>query len=163
MRKVLVVDTEFTNFTSIESLATDAKLISVAVLDPVSGEYFYAEVDGWEESDCSEFVVEHVLPQLNDFPVSIEEAAHGLKQFLAQYDDFVFASDAVECDHVMLCQLFGGSWPKGCSDLMSSMVDLYEESDSIIFGQSGDPFPHHALLDAQILANASLDKIGGGQ
>ncbi len=178
MARTLIVDTEFTGFTK------DSKILSLALVDIETGGHFYVEIrdtleDVLEEDvrsrltcaqidtfmekaglmDCR--VAEDVLRQLSpaEHGMSLEEAAMKTRLFIEHYGEpVVLASDAIEWDHQMLIQLLDetGNWPSCTSKLMSQMKDISIESDALVFGGMDD-FPHHALKDAQILADACRD------
>lgn len=173
--RTLIVDTEFTGFHA------DSKILSIALVDVQSSEQVYVEIkDTLEEIleekvagrlTCAQIdtfmdraglmdssVAEDILRQMNPgtHGMSLEEAAVKIRRFIESFGEPVqLASDAVAWDHAMLLQLLAetGNWPSCTSKLMSQMKDISVESDALLFGGMGD-FPHHALKDAQILADA---------
>lgn len=120
--RTLFLDTEFTNLTA------DYRLISLALVDPTGAELYVELSDGWSPADCSAFVHEIVLPQLDlaRHGRSRAEAAAALHAFLAGYGEVEIVSDAL-----------GWDWPLLLSDLAEADI------------------PHHALLDARLMSGAA--------
>lgn len=169
----LVFDTEFTSFRA------DSKIISIGIVDPETGRHFYAEildtiremVGGKEptaqnliainDDFVGQFTIDNVLPQLDidQHGMSRADAAKGLIDFVTSYGEPVrLACDGRQWDFAMLEQLLEDSeWPKCIKRIMSEVVDLSEEHDALLFG--GHEFPHHALKDAQILADACREML----
>ncbi|SEK20848.1 protein of unknown function [Atopomonas hussainii] len=145
---LVFIDTEFT------ALADDARLISLALVGEGGAPVFYVEVnDHWDETQCSEFVREVVLPQLNmaEDGMGLAEAALALRCFIEALGEHVeIASDAPGWDGAMLEQLFSASgvpWPGRLQRKLRNVGHLRDHlPDSL--------FPHHALDDAKQLARA---------
>lgn len=74
------MDCEFTQ------LNRDSKLISLALVSEAGHEYYVELTDTYVTQDCSEFVIQNVLPQLN-------LAAHGQTLAEAQSSLLAFLSD----------------------------------------------------------------------
>ncbi len=140
----VIVDTEFT-----ELFSDDAKPISIALVDAKTGDSCYVELSGWELWDCSEFVVDNVLPQLTGPSLTYEQACERLLAFLEAHQPFQLLSDAPIHDFPMLRQVLGSRCPIRS---VSGLADL-----SYLVGE-GDENPHHALLDAQLLAAKHRDR-----
>ncbi|MFK4231647.1 3'-5' exonuclease family protein [Pseudomonas guariconensis] len=140
----LFLDCEFTQ------LNAQAKLISSALVAE-DGKEFYVEVmDAWREEDCSEFVKEIVLPQLwgGEYAMPIIEARSALLRFLATYDEELeVVTDAPAYDWELFCELAydNGRWPRNVRKYPTDATTLSPTSD-------GAELPHHALLDARIIA-----------
>ncbi|MDD0844782.1 3'-5' exoribonuclease [Pseudomonas sp. Gutcm_11s] len=137
----LFLDTEFTNLTA------DCRLISLALVDPAGAEFYVELNDGWSPDDCSEFVHQIVLPQL-DLPRhgrSRAEASLELRSFLAGYDEVEIVSDALAWDWPLLLELLG-ELPGNirCREDIDLLRDLAEAD-----------IPHHALLDARLMGGAA--------
>jgi hypothetical protein len=141
--RTLYLDTEFTR------LDLDRRLISLALVEPGGVEFYVELLDGWTLADCSAFVVDIVLPQL-DSPRhghSREAAGTALRAFLAGLGELEIVSDALAWDWPLLLELLGraGLPPTtlGCREQGDLLDDL-------------DPaeIPHHALLDARLMARA---------
>lgn len=136
----LFLDTEFT------SLSRHRRLISLALVDP-SGPECYVELgEGWALEDCSEFVVQIVMPQL-DLPargMSREQARTALLRFLDGYAEAEIISDALAWDWPLLLDLLAPA------PLPSGMVS--REIRGLLTGLEESQIPHHALLDARLMA-----------
>lgn len=141
----LFLDCEFTE------LSQQAKLISLALVAE-DGEEFYVELlDSWRLEDCSDFVKEIVIPQLwgGEYAMSIIEARSALLRFLATYDEeLVVVTDAPAYDWEPFCELAydDGKWPQHVRNFPTDATTLTATND-------GEELPHHALLDARIIAN----------
>jgi hypothetical protein len=139
------LDTEFTSLNRYT-----AKLISVALVVHGGPEFYIELTDTWNESDCSEFVCEVVLPQLDltKYGRTTEQARLELQAFLQALGDVKIASDAPNWDWPMLLNLAG---PAGLpSNVHAEPFDLnLLDLDAT---QTLDEPPHHALLDARLLA-----------
>ena len=136
----LFLDTEFT------SLSRHRRLISLALVDPAGPECYVELGEGWALEDCSEFVVQIVLPQL-DLPVrglSREEARTALLRFLDGDAEAEIISDALAWDWPLLLELLAPA------PLPSGMVS--REIRGLLAGLEESQIPHHALLDARLMA-----------
>lgn len=138
------LDTEFTDL----NLYT-YKLISLAMVVPGGPEFYVELTDSWDESDCSDFVIETVLPQL-DLAVhgrSTAQARVELRAFLERIGPVEIISDAPLWDWPLLVWLAG---PEGLPDGVAAGRigdDIEYEFDDL-----GYEPPHHALEDARLLA-----------
>jgi hypothetical protein len=137
------LDTEFTSLNRY-----NARLISLALVVPDGREFYVELIDAWKDGDCSDFVKEIVLPQL-------DEKAHGhttelarkkLQTFLRAISPVAIISDAVSWDWPFLLWLAG---PEGLPDGVT-VREIPEEVEVTL--EFEDP-PHHALLDARLLAS----------
>lgn len=140
----LVIDTEFTEFQD------DAKVISIALLNPETYDYCYVELtEGWVVDECSDFVQEHVLPHLDPVEngATLEGARKAILEFLGRYDSVRLMSDAPGWDYQMLKQVLGSAWPAHVQGL-GGMLNLSE----IVLDQ-GWEWQHNALRDAIELVN----------
>lgn len=146
MRQVYL-DTEFTSLNRYT-----AKLISLALVVPGGPEFYVELTDNWEEADCSDFVCEIVLPQL-DLATrgrTTEQARIELGQFLQGLGDVKIASDAPSWDWTMLLNLAGPAGLPGNVHAEPFDLNLLDLDAS----QTLDEPPHHALLDARLLAES---------
>lgn len=141
----LFLDCEFTQ------LSATAKLISLALVAENGREFYVELLDTWRVDDCSDFVVRIVLPQLwggsNAQPIIGARAA--LLDFLASFDEVLeIVTDAPQFDWELFCELAydDGKWPGNVRNYPTDATTLDASSD-------GDPLPHHALLDARIIAS----------
>jgi|SRR5450830_13535 len=141
----LFLDCEFTR------LSATAKLISLALVAEDGREFYVELVDTWREEDCSDFVVEIVLPQLwgggNAQPTIGARTA--LLDFLASFDEVLeIVTDAPQYDWELFCELAydDGKWPRNVRNYPTDATTLDAKSEGV-------PLPHHALLDARIIAS----------
>ena len=136
----LFLDTEFT------TLSRHRRLISLALVDPAGPECYVELCEGWALEDCSEFVVQIVLPQL-DLPaqgVAREQARSMLLSFLSGYAGAEIISDALAWDWPLLLELLSPA------TLPSGIVS--REIRGLLAGLEESQVPHHALLDARLMA-----------
>ena len=140
----IFVDTEFTDF-------IDCDLISIALVAD-DGREFYAERNDFDQSACSAFVREAVLPQLGQYPerlFSRSDLHTALHDWLRQFGSGTFCMD------------FNGDW-----DLLVDALDgvpdgweaqlVWDQADKVrlesYFRQFGGR--HHSLHDARALRYA---------
>lgn len=141
----LFLDCEFTQ------LSQQAKLISLALVAEDGREFYVEVIDAWREEDCSEFVREIVLTQLwgGEYAMPIIEARSALLRFLATYDEELeVVTDAPEYDWELFCELAydNGKWPRNVRNYPTNATTMAAMND-------GEELPHHALLDARIIAS----------
>ena len=141
----LFLDCEFTR------LSATAKLISLALVAEDGREFYVELVDTWREEDCSDFVVEIVLPQLwgvgNAQPTIGARSA--LLDFLASFDEVLeIVTDAPQYDWELFCELAydDGKCPRNVRNYPTDATTLDATSEGV-------PLSHHALLDARIIAS----------
>jgi hypothetical protein len=142
------LDTEFTSLNRYT-----ARLISLALVVPGSPEFYVELTDNWNEADCSDFVREIVLPQLDlaKYGRTTEQARIELGEFLQALGDVKIASDAPSWDWTMLLNLAG---PAGFpANVHAEPFDL--NLLDLDAAHTPDEPPHHALLDARLLAHMS--------
>lgn len=143
----IVVDCEFTQLNS------SSKLISMALVAEDGREVYFELNDNYTISDCSEFVVEWVLPQLTGDrdSISTESARNRLLGFLAKFDIVDIMSDAPDWDWEFFCSMayHQGKWPNNVSNRPTNLIDLYNERGVQV--DDAPELPHHALLDARLL------------
>lgn len=98
----IFLDCEFTQ------LNQDSKLISLALVSE-SGKEFYVELTNtYSAEDCSDFVIQNVLPQLDRmrYGQSLVEARASLRRFLSGFDEELeVCSDAPQWDWSFFCDL----------------------------------------------------------
>lgn len=141
-RHRVYLDTEFTNLNRYTY-----KLISLALVVPGGSEFYVELTDAWKEGDCSDFVREIVLPQLDlaTYGRTTEQARADLLAFLQELGSVDIISDAPDWDWPLLIWLAGPvGLPEGVeAGLIRSDIEVASE---------GEEPPHHALQDARILA-----------
>jgi len=141
----LFLDCEFTR------LNADAKLVSLALVADDWHEFYVELLDTWRAEDCSEFVLKIVLPQLwgRAHALPVVEARKELLEFLASFDEGLeIVTDAPQYDWEFFCELAydDGMWPQNVRNYPTDATTLEAAND-------GMPLPHHALLDARIIAS----------
>lgn len=136
------LDTEFTSLNRYT-----CKLISLALVVPGGPEFYVELIDAWEEGDCSDFVREIVLPQLDlvAYGRTTEQTRIELLDFLHRLGPVEIISDAPDWDWPLLVWLAG-------SDGLPEGVDAGRISSDIEVTAECEEPPHHALLDARMLA-----------
>ena len=141
----LFLDSEFSQ------LSAQAKLISLALVGQDRREFYVELQDTWQVDDCSDFVKKIVLPQLwgGEYAMPLTEARPALLRFLATYDEELeVVTDAPVYDWELFCELayHDGKWPKNVRNFPTDATTLTATND-------GEELPHHALLDARIIAS----------
>jgi len=143
----IVVDCEFTQ------LNATSKLISMALVAEDAQELYFELTDNYELSDCSDFVLEHVVPQLGGVQVActIHEAQEKLQAFLKGFEYVQIMTDAPLWDWEFFCEIayYKNKWPGNVSNRPINLIDLYNETSVQVEG--APELPHHALLDARML------------
>lgn len=149
----IFLDCEFTQ------LNKDSKLISLALVSE-SGDEFYVELtDTYSVEDCNDFVIQNVLPQLDRlrYGQSLVEARASLRSFLGgSAEELEVCSDAPHWDWDFFCDLASAEhqpWPVQVVSQPTNLASLFNQVSAEALEQVdlSDP-PHHALLDARMLA-----------
>jgi hypothetical protein len=138
------LDTEFTDLNPYTY-----KLISLALVVPGGPEFYVELTDHWVEDDCSDFVREIVLPQLEPAACgrTTAQARAALREFLLALGPVEIISDAMLWDWPLLLWLAG---PEGLpGGVMAGRISSDIEFE---FDDLGYEPPHHALQDARLLA-----------
>ncbi len=151
-------DTEFTSLDSQQMRG----IVSIGLVAQ-DGREFYAEFsDTWDESLCSIFVLETVLPLLDggDHRMSVAEIAIRLKAWIESLteNEVILRSDAPDLDWPFIQDIFEfHGWPKNlrrkCGTIYFDKFDQQERYIEAIEEFWKDNFArhHHALVDAQSL------------
>ena len=149
----IFLDCEFTQ------LNRYSKLISLALVSE-SGDEFYVELtDTYSVEDCSDFVIRNVLPQLDclRYGQSLIEARASLRMFLGCFDEELeVCSDAPHWDWGFFRDLICADnqpWPAQVMNEPTNLTILFTHVDAkaLVQVELCEP-PHHALLDARMLA-----------
>lgn len=149
----IFLDCEFTR------LNPDSKLISLALVSQ-SGEEFYVELTNtYSLDDCSDFVTLNVLPQLDPlrYGQSLVEAQASLRRFLGCFgEELEVCSDEPHWDWDFFCDLACADhqpWPAQVLSQPTNLTSHFNQVNAEALEQVelSDP-PHHALLDARMLA-----------
>ena len=140
----IFVDTEFTDF-------IDTERISIGLVTEDGHHEFYGELPV-NRSKCSDFVIEHVLPQIGLNPqvhYSVEELDAALRSWLDQFSHL---------DDVTICYDFSGDWFLFQYALSNKVPDWFvgenvyqhidQEALAHYFEERGVQ-EHHALNDAK--------------
>ncbi|MCS4285756.1 hypothetical protein M2396_004060 [Pseudomonas sp. BIGb0278] len=149
----LFFDCEFTQ------LNRDTKLISVALVSEAGHEYYVELTDTYVVGDCSDFVIQNVLPQLNlaAHGQTLVEAQSSLLAFLSDLEGpLEVCSDAPEWDWGFFCDLayVNNRWPAHVANRATNLILLFRHLKMNDVGDVTLPdLPHHALLDARLLAD----------
>lgn len=150
-------DTEFTKFRTMED---EPKLISIGCVSQ-DGREFYAELtDTYVLSDCSQFVIDVVLPLLKGGDARMFEIqlAHRLSRWVSDLgDDVVFRSDSPSYDWPFVQYLFTfyGCWPsnlrKKCSTVYfdNANLGIRYNNAQYEYWKANAHLQHNALIDAQ--------------
>lgn len=149
-------DTEFTDLTD---RFGPIRLISAGFVAQNGSELYFELTDNYEETDCSYFVLEHVLPHLKNikFGMLSAEAALKLKVWCESFSEHVqFASDAPAYDFDLIAKLLREQ--KITIDNLDSkciQLEAYMVEDKIERYYEYQPIAirHHALWDARALAS----------
>jgi hypothetical protein len=149
----IFLDCEFTQ------LNQCSKLISLALVAE-SGQEFYVELtDTYSVEDCSDFVIQNVLPQLDPmrYGQSLAEARASLRRFLGCFDEKLeVCSDAPQWDWGFFCDLACAEhqpWPVLVVSQPTNLTSLFNQVNAVALEQVELwDLPHHALLDARALA-----------
>ncbi|MGF6489677.1 3'-5' exoribonuclease domain-containing protein [Pseudomonas frederiksbergensis] len=149
----IFLDCEFTQ------LNQNSKLISLALVSE-SGEEFYVELtDTYSVEDCSDFVIQNVLPQLDPLRCgqSLVESQDSLRGFLSGFsEELEVCSDAPQWDWSFFCDLACAvhqPWPVQVVSQPTNLTSLFNQVNAEALEQVELPdLPHHALIDARMLA-----------
>lgn len=163
------LDTEFTH---LFHPTKETKLISIGLVTEDGERSFYAELsDSYDVSDCSDFVIEAVLPLLDapELPERIDyknvyakmtksQCREHLAYWIAAIQEHVeINSDAPSYDWPLLTDLFHGyAWPillfKKCRNCYPSSIheDRYLQAEEHLYG-GGIYRRHHALDDVKVM------------
>lgn len=150
--KLIFFDTEFTD------LAVDPKLISIGLISE-DGAMFYAELnDTYDQAQCSDFVVEAVLPHLEGGARRISEAELALRlgNWIEGLGDPVqLVTDSTAWDWPWIQELFSlpGVWPANLDGKPVNILNLvdadrFDQVTEDVFALNPQLRRHHALDDA---------------
>ncbi|MBY8928133.1 3'-5' exoribonuclease [Pseudomonas sp. Wu6] len=149
----LFLDCEFTR------LNRDTKLISLALVSEAGHEYYVELTDTYLVGDCSDFVIQNVLPQLNlaAHGQTLVEAQTSLLAFLSNLEGLLeICSDAPDWDWDLFCRLayVNHRWPANVANRPTNLILLCRHLEADDIGNGTLPeLPHHALLDVRLLAD----------
>lgn len=150
-----------TEFTDINPMTTPA-LISIGVVAP-DGREFYAElIDTYTKDMCSAFVIENVLPLLDDGDCRMFEAqlAVRLKDWIEKLgeEEVVLHSDSPSHDWPLVASIFDEyGWPanllRKCGEIGFKSPSKWRKYQAGLatFWKDHSAQQHHALVDARSL------------
>lgn len=155
-----------TEFSGLEKTKGNRCLISIGCVSS-DGREFYAELtDTWDESLCSLFVIENVLPLLQggEYQMHVEELAIKLKAWIEGLtaDQVTFQSDAPHLDFPFLVEVFGvHGWPVNIRRECHSVCAFESDSERFRYNAALENYmsthkaigavQHHALWDARCI------------
>lgn len=147
----IFLDTEFTSFNG-------PRLISLALVAETGQELYLERAEGWSLEDCSDFVVETVLPLLGP----PEERANdqmirwAIRSWFHSLDcETIICTDSLYYDEPLFKSLFTDRmnlWP---ADLDQKFIEFDSPVVDVIIERKGLR-QHHALDDAIALKTAYL-------
>ena len=142
-------DTEFTG------LHKDTTLISIGLVAE-DGRTFYAELTDYDKSQCDDWIVEHVINNLQ-YPGGVvtvadetktvivgdkEQVRERLDEWFKQFDSVTLVSDVCHYDMVLLIDIFGHAFklPRcvnaACHDINQDIAKYYGISEADAFDKS---------------------------
>lgn len=153
-----------TEFSGIEKRMGHRYLISIGCVSS-EGQEFYAELnDTWDESLCSFFTIENVLPLLQggEFEMSVDQLAVKLRDWVENLTDeqVTLRSDAPDFDWPFLQEIFGFiGWPRNLNRQCGTIC-FEDELQLQRYNRALEDYwkspvhsqlRHHALIDAKSL------------
>lgn len=150
-------------------------LISVGCVAEDGIRTFYAEISNtWQPGNCSQFVLETVLPLLQggEWRMTDAQCALHLKYWIEELTDeeVILRSDNPAIDWPWVEELFQffGCWPKNlrrkCGAIAFETEEQQESFDAALLEYWAEPFNamhrHHSLFDARSLAYAWQSALG---
>jgi hypothetical protein len=148
----LFLDTEFTD------LVPGNKLISIALVAE-NGNSFYAELnDTYERCECSNFVMNFVLPFLKGgkYVMSEKDCALQMANWIEeQGPDCILACDNVSWDKPHFQRLIDkiGIWPENLDPWHFKFMIMDDDAEQIVMEYDFDI--HNALDDAMVMYHAN--------
>lgn len=153
----IYIDTEFTDLIGI---VCDIKLISAGFVAETGEEFYFELKDHYEEGECSSFVCEVVLPELDHqkYGMTVSNACSQMKTWIESFKDQVeLCTDAPGYDWGFLYDFFESNncWP---TNLIRKPVNVnnhaIQQGIENYFEFQPMAIRHHALWDARALASA---------
>ncbi len=153
---IVYIDTEFTDLHDDNG---PIRLISAAFVAENGQEFYFELTDSYQEIDCSEFVLENVLPYLDHskFGLTTVEAALKLKAWCESLGERIqFASDAPLYDYELIkVMLVNQNVTIENLDKKAQYFTavLIEHKVEKYFQENLNANRHHALCDARAFAS----------
>lgn len=155
---IIYVDTEFTD---LNDTFGPIRLISAGFVAENGLELYFELTDNYQQFDCSEFVIENVLPHLdsNRHGLLSAQAVSRICEWIENFGETVhLATDAPHFDWKLLKELLVAhkAWP---NNLFGEPISVDATSINERYESYFDCQPlairHHALWDARALATAN--------
>lgn len=157
MSRSVFFDTEFTQF---RDMGREPKLISIGLVEE-NGCEFYAElIDTYQKSDCSNFVVDVVLPLMDGNRMKEAQLAYRLKDWIEslEAEEVVLRCDSPSYDWLLVVALFNSyGWPLNLCRKVSTVEfesdrqALWYQAGLAIFWMENAERMHHAMVDARAM------------
>ena len=155
---IIYFDTEFTDLTDTFG---PIRLISAGFVAENGLELYFELTDNYQENDCSEFVIENVLPHLdsNKHGCLSAQAVSRLCEWIESFGETVhLATDAPHFDWSLIKELLVAHkvWPNNLySEPISVDASSINERYEHYFEYQPLAIRHHALWDARALKTAT--------
>ncbi|MHB1115171.1 3'-5' exonuclease family protein [Sideroxydans sp.] len=154
-------DTEFTQFRDMEH---EPKLISIGLVSEDGREFYCELTDTYQKSDCSDFVLDVVLPLLDGNNLLMEaQLASKLKVWIEGLvaEEVVLRCNSPSYDWELVAGLFNFyDWPSnlrkkcGTVDFDKARQTHRYQIGLAIFWKGNSEQMHHALIDARSMRYA---------
>lgn len=154
-------DTEFTQF-------DDSRLISIGCKSQCGAEFYVELTDTYQLADCSDFVIETVLPRLTRQSAMLEaQASSAMTQWIESIKgQTILVCDAPAWDWALVTDLLRiAGWPR-------NLDRNFDRPDNCGFGRYGrreaeywvkhSEGMHNALIDARAMWYAENPYLAGG-
>lgn len=160
-----------TEFTDINPYSTPA-LISIGLVSEDECEFYAELTDTWSRDQCSGFVIETVLPLLNnDCRMFEAQVVIRLKDFIeSMKDEVILVCDSPEFDWSLVAKMFEryNCWPanlhKECNNICYEIVEVHRYRAGLdVYWKDSSRKRHHALDDAKSLLFAWKFSQRGGK
>ena len=149
-----------TEFSTLEERYVDAKLISIGLVDESGRHTFYAELDHWNDGECSEFTRTVVTPLLDGGKsiLNCNDLGYQLKKWIEKFETPVnIWTDTSSLDWRWLHWLFtvgGTGWPENIAQKPNVLSFDAIKGEQFTNGveasySKGKLRRHHALDDAE--------------
>jgi len=153
---IIYIDTEFTDLHEDNG---PIRLISAAFVAENGEELYFELTDGYQEIDCSEFVLENVMPLLDhsQYGLTTAQAALKLKAWCESLGGRVqFATDAPIYDYKLITEMLVSQSVNienldGKAQFFNAV--LIEHKVEKYFQANVNANRHHALCDARAFAS----------
>jgi hypothetical protein len=145
---LIFLDTEYTG---LSHPAPERKLLSLALVTEDGRTEWYAELDGWELTDCDPWVQRHVLPLMTGPRLTRDAARISLQAWFAARPRHVQAACDSDIDWRFLLQLLGERPVNLTAQRhdLAGLIDTASYNDTVsAYFAKGHP-EHHALHDAR--------------